>query len=141
MMNGYTDREVADFLATIKNVAIVGLSRDPAKDSYQVAAYLQSQGYELFPVNPSASSILGKQAVASLQEVVEPIDLVVIFRKPQDVPPVIDEAIAGHAKGVWLQQGITSPEGEQKARQAGLFVMSDRCLMTQHRRLLAHAQI
>lgn len=140
-MNGYTDRDVADFLSQSKYVAVVGLSQAPAKDSYQVASYLQSQGYELIPVNPNARTILGRETLKSLRDVTKPVDIVVVFRKPEDVPPVIDDAIAVKAKGVWLQVGITSPAAEAKALEAGLFVMSDRCIMTQHRRLLAHAKL
>ncbi|MCY0877080.1 MAG: CoA-binding protein [Firmicutes bacterium] len=140
-MNGYTDREVADFLAGSKTVAVVGLSQDPGKDSYQVASYLQSQGYEIIPVNPNARTILGRPARASLTEISETVDIVVVFRKSDDVAPIIDGAIKIGAKGVWLQLGITSPAAEAKALGAGLFVISDRCIMTQHRRLLARAQM
>lgn len=140
-MNSYSDREIADFLASVRTIAVVGLSDRPERDSYQVAAYLQSQSYELIPVNPNAHMILGRPARKSLQEVTGGVDLVDVFRKPEAVPGIVEEAISIGAKGIWLQLGVTHPVAEAKAREAGLFVISDRCLMVEHRRLLAHSQL
>jgi len=140
-MKAYTDRETADFLAACKTIAIVGLSDEPSKDSHRVASYLQSQGYDIIPVNPNERSVLGRASVDSLLTVQGSVDLVVVFRKPEAVPEIVKQAQAIHAKGIWLQLGITSDGAEQAARAAGLFVVSNRCVMTEHRRLLESAQL
>lgn len=135
------DSLISDRLREVRTIAIVGLSADPARDSHRVASYLQSQGYEIIPVNPHVRMALGRPAVASLRDVTGPIDLVDVFRRSEAVPEIVDDAIAVGAKGVWLQSGITHPEAEARARAAGLFTVADRCLMVEHRRLLAHVQV
>ncbi len=140
-MSMLSDKEIADFLASIKTIAVVGLSEDPAKDSHVVGSYLQSQGYELVPVNPKARTVLGRKAYAKLADVEGKIDLVEVFRKSEEVAGIVDDAIAIGAKGIWLQLGIHDEVAEQKARKAGLFVISNCCLMVEHRRLLAHAEL
>jgi predicted CoA-binding protein len=118
-----------------KTIAVVGCSPKPERAGHYVPAYMQSRGYKIVPVNPGHDEILGEKCYASLSEIPFPIELVNVFRRPEDVPPVIDEAIRIKAKAVWLQSGITHPEAEERARKAGLLVVSDECLMVRHRQL------
>ena len=136
----HQDEQTAEFLAGVRTIAVVGLSGDPAKDSHQVASYLQSQGYEIVPVNPHVRTVLGRPAIGSLREARDRIDLVDVFRRAEAVADIVADAVAIGARGIWLQPGITAPPAEREAREAGLFVASGRCLMVEHRRLLAHAQ-
>jgi predicted CoA-binding protein len=121
---------VAHILEHYQTVAVVGLSPKPHRDSYGVAAYLQARGWRIIPINPNASEILGEKAYASLTEASrhETIELVDVFRNSDDVPPVVDEAIAIGAKAVWLQLGIRNEQAAAKARQAGLYVVQNRCI-------------
>lgn len=136
-----TNEQTAEFLSQIKTIAVVGLSDDPGRNSYEVAAYLQSQGYEIVPVNPNVRMVLGSPAKASLRDVQGSALLVDVFRKSEAVSDIIDDAIAIGAKGVWLQLGVGDKEAEKRAEDAGLFVVSNRCLMVEHRRLLAHREL
>ncbi len=133
-----TNDEMTHFLSQIKTIAVVGLSDDPTRMSYEVAAYLQAQGYEVVPVNPNARMVLGRPVKPSLRDVAEKVDLVDVFRKSEAVSDIIDDAIAIGAKGIWLQLGISDPEAEKRARDAGMFVVSNRCLMVEHRRLVGY---
>jgi len=135
------DKDLADFLASTKTLAIVGLSDDPSRDSHEVGSYLQSQGYRVIPVNPNVKTVLGRPAVSALSDITEHVDLVVVFRKPEHAAAIVDDAVEIGARGVWLQLGISAPEAEARARAKGLVVVSNRCLMVEHRRLLASAQI
>lgn len=135
------DTDAADFLQTVKTVAVVGLSGDPSKDSHRVASYLQAQGYEVIPVNPFVGTVLGRPAKASLRDIEGPIDLVDVFRKVEEIPAVVADAIAVGARGIWLQAGLRAPAAEQAARENGLFVASNQCLMAEHRRLLGHRSL
>ncbi len=130
------DGKIRKILETTRTIAVVGLSSNPAKISHQVAAYLKSQGYRIIPVNPTADTILGEQAYPDVLSVPEPVDVVQIFRPPQDVPPVVEQAIQKGAKAVWMQQGIAHAEAAAQAEAAGLLVVQDRCMRTEHRRLL-----
>jgi len=96
---------------------------------------MKEQGYRIVPVNPGHKEIFGETCYESLLDIPFPIDVVDVFRRPEDVPPVVDEAIMKKAKAIWLQSGITNEEAEQKARDAGLLVVSDRCMMVEHRAL------
>jgi predicted CoA-binding protein len=118
-------------------IAVVGLSPKPHRDSYRVSQYMQSQGYRIVPVNPSASEVLGERCYATLSDAAahERIDLVNCFRNAEDIPPIADEAIAIGAKGLWLQLGIEHDQAADKARQAGLQVVQNRCIMVEHARL------
>jgi uncharacterized protein len=129
------DKEAREMLNTAKTIAVVGLSANPERTSYRVAKYMQDQGYRIIPVNPSIKESLGEKAYASLKEVPEKIDVVNIFRRSEDVPPVVDEAISVKAKGVWMQEGIINEEAAALARKAGLKVVMDSCIMVQHSRL------
>ncbi len=124
-------------------IAVVGLSPHPHRDSHRVAAYLQAAGYRIVPIHPRVAeqggSVLGEKAFASLSDASthHTIDLVDVFRRSEDVPPVADEAIAIGARGLWLQQGITHDAAAARARAAGLWVVQDRCLMVDHRQLFS----
>ena len=126
--------EIARLLRAARTVAVVGLSDKPDRDSYQVAAYLQERGYRIIPVNPAVREVLGEKAYARLRDVPEKIDLVDVFRKPEAVPDVVDEAIAVGAKAVWMQEGIVHNAAADKARAAGLQVVMNRCILKEHRR-------
>jgi predicted CoA-binding protein len=130
-----TNAGIRAILARAKTIAVVGLSDKPERESHHVAAYLQSHGYRIIPVNPNAAEILGERAYASLREVPVPVDVVDIFRQPAVVPAIVAEAIAIGAKVVWMQEGIVHETAAEAARTAGLTVVMDRCLLKEHRRL------
>jgi predicted CoA-binding protein len=117
-----------------KRIAVVGLSDSPARASYGVGAYLKEQGYEVVPVNPNHSQVMGMKCYASLREVPGKIDVVDVFRRAEFCAEVVREAIEVGAKGVWLQVGIRSDEGRKLAREAGIYFVEDRCLMVEHMR-------
>lgn len=135
-----SDETMKEILLSAKTIATVGLSSNPEKESYSVAQYLKSQGYHVIPVNPTASEILGEKSYPDLESVPERIDVVQVFRKPEDVPPVVDGAIKAEAKAVWMQEGITNEEAAQKARAAGLQVIMDACMRETHKRLIGDKQ-
>jgi len=130
---------IPHILNHFKTIAVVGLSPKSHRDSYEVAEYMQRQGYRIVPVNPVAgvSEILGEKVYPSLIDAAQhaQIDLVDVFRNSPDVPPVVDDAIAIGAKAVWLQLGIEHADATAKARAAGLMVVQNRCLLIEHRRL------
>ncbi|NIQ39587.1 MAG: CoA-binding protein [Proteobacteria bacterium] len=131
-----TDQEIEDIVTGAKTIAVVGLSPKADRPSFRVASYLQSKGYRIIPVRPGVEEILGEKAYPSLSHIpsdVE-IDVVDIFRKSEDVPPVVEEAIKTNAKTVWMQEGIINEEAAQKAEAAGLRVVMDRCMLKEHRR-------
>ncbi len=130
---------VVQILATSKTIAVVGLLDKPDRLSNQIAAYLKQQGYRIIPVNPTIVQALGEKAYSSLRDIPEPVDVVQIFRKPEDVPPVVDDAIAFGAKFVWMQPGIVNAAARAKA--AGLKVLMDICMRATHRTLHASWQI
>lgn len=125
---------VGDLLRHSKTIAVVGLSSNPGRPSHQVAAYLRSAGYNIIPINPNENEVFGHKSYARLEDVPEQIDIVNVFRRPEEVPPVADSAIAVHAKALWLQQEITHPMAAEKARAAGLLVVEDACLFIEHRK-------
>lgn len=130
------DQMMKDILMSAKTIASVGLSSNPAKESFGIVAYLKGQGYRVIPVNPTATEILGETAFPDLESVPEKIDVVQVFRKPEDVPPVVDSAIKVGAKVVWMQEGIVNDGAAEKARAAGLHVVMDACMRVTHRRLI-----
>lgn len=130
------DDALKEILLSAKTIASVGLSSNQEKESYGVASYLKEQGYRVIPVNPTAAEILGEKAYPDLQSVPEKIDVVQVFRKPEDVPPVVDDAIKAGAKVIWMQEGIVNEEAAQKARDAGLQVVMDACMRASHKRLI-----
>jgi predicted CoA-binding protein len=122
-----------------RNIAVVGLSDQPHRPSFDVARYMQAQGYRIIPVNPNVAEVLGEKAYASLTEAArhEKIDLVNCFRNSPDIPPVVDDAIAIGAQAVWMQLGISNPEAAAKAQAAGLLVVQDHCIKIDHRVLMS----
>ena len=126
--------DLAKLLRETKTIAVVGLSGNPSRPSHQVASYLQAQGYRIVPVNPNCREVLGETAFPSLLEVPKEtrIDLVNIFRRPEAVLPIVEEAIQVGALGVWMQEGVIHPLAAQVAEKAGLWVVMDRCLMVEH---------
>ncbi len=130
------DREIRQLLETSKTVAVVGLSDKPDRDSYRVAEYLQGHGYRIIPVNPTVDEVLGEKSYPSVSAIPEPVDVVDIFRRPDAVGPVVEDAIAAGAKAVWMQLGIVNEEAAEAAEAAGLQVVMDRCMKIEHARLL-----
>ena len=123
-----------DILRKYRRIAVVGMSKDPNKDAHTVPAYMRSQGYRIIPVNPTATEILGEKAYPNLSAVPEPYEIVNIFRPSDQVEPIVDEAIrAGKAKVIWMQTGIVNEAAAAKARAAGMVVVMDRCMRTEHR--------
>ena len=122
-----------------RTIAVVGLSPKPQRASFDVARYMQAQGYRIIPVNPNATEVLGEKAYATLLEAAqhEKIDLVNCFRNSQDIPPIVDEAIAIGAQAVWMQLGISHPAAAATARAAGLLVVQNRCIKIDHRVLMS----
>jgi predicted CoA-binding protein len=135
------DQMMKDILLSAKTIASVGLSSNQEKESYWIVSYLKDQGYRIIPVNPTADEIMGEKAYPDLESVPEKIDVVQVFRKPEDVPPVVDSAIKVGAKAVWMQEGIVNEEAAQKAREAGLQVVMDACMRVTHRRLIGEKLI
>ena len=131
-----SDKEMREILLSTKTIASVGLSSNQEKESYWIVSYLKDQGYHIIPVNPTATEILGEKAYPDLESISEKIDVVQVFRRPEDVPPVVDSAIKIGAKVVWMQEGIVNEEAARKARQAGLQVVMDACMRATHRRLI-----
>ena len=129
------DQEMMDILKSANTVASVGLSSNQQKESYWIVAYLIDQGYTFYPVNPTADEILGRKAYASLSDIPDKIDVVQVFRRPEDVPPVVEEAIKIGAKVVWMQEGIVNEEAARMARDAGLQVVMNACMRATHKRL------
>jgi len=125
-----------DILLSTKTIASVGLSSNMEKVSYAVGAYLQSQGYRVIPVNPTADEILGEKSYPDLESIPEKIDVVQVFRRPEDIPPIVESAIKIGAKVVWMQEGIVNEEAAQMAREAGLQVVMDACMRATHQHLI-----
>lgn len=126
---------MASLLKNSRTVAVVGLSRDPSKDSYRVASYLKGAGYHVIPVNPSATNIMGEKTYKNLLEIPVKIDLVDIFRPSDEVPKIVEQAIKIGAKAVWMQLGIVNKKAAEEAEKAGLDVIMDKCIMVEHKRL------
>jgi len=131
-----SDKVMKEILLSTKTIASVGLSSNQEKESYWIVSYLKEQGYRIIPVNPTATEILGEKVYPDLESIPEKVDVVQVFRKPEDVPPVVDSAIKIGAKVVWMQEGIVNEEAAQKAREAGLQVVMDACMRATHRRLI-----
>jgi predicted CoA-binding protein len=124
---------ISELLKSAKNIAVVGLSNSPLRPSHGVAAYLQQKGYRIIPVNPRIEAALGEKAYASLADVPEKIDVVDVFRRSEFVPDIIDQVIALKIPAVWLQEDVVHEQAAAKARQAGIFVVEDRCMLKEHR--------
>jgi uncharacterized protein len=124
---------VTELLKHAKTIAVVGLSDDPLRPSHGVSAYMQTQGYRIIPVNPQIESCLGEKAYPSLLEVPEKIDIVNIFRRPEFVDEIVDQAIQLRVPAIWMQEGVIHEKAAEKARRAGIFVVMDRCILQEHR--------
>ncbi len=124
---------ILDLLKRSKNIAVVGLSNSPLRPSHGVAAYMQTHGYRIIPVNPNIGSALGEKAYASLLEVPETIDIVNIFRRPEFVDEIVDQAIQLKVPAIWMQEEIVNEAAAEKARKAGIFVIMDRCILKEHK--------
>jgi predicted CoA-binding protein len=131
-LHNATSAEVRALLQNVRTIAVVGLSDKPDRDSYHVAAYLQKHGYRIIPVNPAVSEVLGEKAYASLRDVPDKIDVVDIFRRPDAVPAIVEDAIAAGARAVWMQEGIVHNAAADKARTAGLQVVMNKCMLKEH---------
>ena len=129
-------RTIEAILRECKTVAVVGLSPKPSRPSHRVALYLQQQGYRIVPVNPNATEVLGEPCYPNLTAIPHPVELVDIFRRSEEVSPVIDEAIQIGVEAVWMQMGIVDEDAGQRAEQAGLDVVMDKCTAIEHRNLI-----
>ena len=125
---------ILEILRNYKTIAVVGLSSNPARPSHGVAGYMKSAGYRIIPVNPNEKEVLGEKSYARLEDVPEKIDIVDIFRRAEDVPPVVESAIRAGAKVVWMQFGIENAGAAEKARAAGLVVVEDACIYVEHKK-------
>ena len=125
---------ITELLKKAKTIAVVGLSNSPLRPSYGVSAYMQGQGYSIIPVNPNLrEAVLGEEPCASLREVAGPIDIVNVFRRSEFVPEIVEQAIQLKVPAIWMQEGVIHETAAAKARQAGLFVIMDRCILKEHR--------
>ena len=136
-------QRIAHILNHCRTVAVVGLSPKPHRASFDIARYLQANGYRIIPINPNATEVLGEKAYATLLEAAqhESIDLVNCFRNSEDIPPIVDEAIAIGAKAVWMQLDISNETAAAKAEAAGLLVVQNQCIKIDHRMLLSRGLI
>jgi hypothetical protein len=132
---------VLEILKTSKTIAVVGLSSRRTRPSYGVAEYMQAAGYRIIPVNPNETEVLGEKSYARLEEVPERVDIVDIFRRSEYVPAIVDSAIRIGARAVWMQESVFHAAAATRAREAGLFVVEDSCILKEHmsrRRALAY---
>jgi uncharacterized protein len=131
-----SDQQIKDLLSNAHTIAVVGLSSSRFRASYGVSQYMQSAGYRIIPVNPNEQQVLGEKAYARLEDIPEKIDVVDVFRRPEFVPEVVDAAIRMGARAIWMQEGVADEAAAQRAREAGLFVIMDSCILKEHRRLM-----
>ena len=130
----HTDEQIRKFYS-LKNIAVIGMSKNPEKAAYYVPKYLADKGYNIIPVNPTADEIMGKKCYHEINEVNESIDVVDVFRPSDQVMPVVEDAIKKKPKVIWLQEGIHNQEAEELARKAGIEVVFNRCMLAEHERL------
>jgi predicted CoA-binding protein len=126
------NEEIVEVLKASRTIAVVGLSSRKFRPSYGVAEYMQSAGYRIIPVNPQESEVLGEKCHARLEDIPEKIDIVDIFRKSEFVPEIVESAIGIGARAIWMQEGVIHEEAAERARQAGLFVIMDSCILKEH---------
>ena len=130
----HTDEQIKKFYE-LKNIAVVGMSKNPEKAAHYVPKYLAEKGYNIIPVNPTANEILGRKCYHELSDIPEHIDIVDVFRPSEQVMPVINEAVKLKPKVIWLQEGIHNIEAESLAQKAGIEVIFNRCMLAEHQRL------
>lgn len=123
---------ITDLLQRARTIAVVGLSNNPMRPSHGVSAYMQSHGYRILPVNPEIEEALGEKAYRSLRDIHEKIDIVNVFRRPEFVEPIVNEAIALKVPAIWMQEEVIHEKAAEKARKAGIFVVMDRCILKEH---------
>jgi predicted CoA-binding protein len=124
---------IRELLRRAKTIAVVGLSDSPLRPSHGVSAYMQTQGYRIIPVNPNVRFSLGEKSYPSLADVPEKVDIVNIFRRPELVEEIVDQAIALKIPAIWMQEDVINEKAAVKARRAGMFVVMDRCILKEHR--------
>ena len=124
---------VRDLLSKAKTIAVVGLSDSPLRPSHGVSAYMQSRGYKIVPVNPTIAEALGEKSYPSLLDVVEKIDIVNVFRSPEFVDEIVDQAIQLRIPAIWMQEGVINERAADKARKTGMFVAMDLCILKEHK--------
>ena len=128
-------KQIAEILRIGRTIAVVGLSAKRYRPSYGVAEYMQRAGYRIIPVNPHETEVLGEKCYPDVESVPEPIDIVDIFRRSEFVPEIVEAAIRKGAKAIWMQEGVIHEEAARRAKEAGLEVVMDRCILKDHRRL------
>ncbi len=132
--DNHSDDEIKQIF-TLKNVAVVGMSKNPEKAAHYVPKYLSEQGYNIMPINPTTNEILNKKSYPSVTDIEQPIDIVDVFRPSDQVLPVVKDAIKMKPKVIWLQEGIHNEEAEELARKEGIKVVFNRCMLAEHQRL------
>ena len=132
--DSHSDEEIKQIFS-LKNVAVIGMSKNQEKAAHYVPKYLSQNGFNIMPVNPTADEILDKKCFHNVEDVTEPIDIVDVFRPSDQVLPIVQEAIKKKPKVIWLQEGIHNPEAEELARNAGIKVVFNRCMLAEHQRL------
>lgn len=140
MYQNPNDQNIKELLTECRTIAVVGLSDKPNRDSFKVAQYMQNQGYRIIPVHPRVKEVLGEKAYKSLAEIPDKVDLVNVFRKSEDTPPVVEEAIPLQPKAVWLQLGIANEDAAQIAKNAGIEFIQDCCIKVEHARLMSDGE-
>ena len=130
------DRQIESLLRKTKTIAIIGASPKPWRDSGSIAQFLVAKGYTVYPVNPAYQEVLGMKCYPTIKSIGSKIDIVDIFRKPEEVLPIIEEAISIGAKSIWMQLGVINEEAAKRAEEGGLRVVMDRCIAVEHRRLI-----
>lgn len=129
-----SEEEIEEILEESKTIAVVGLSSKPERPSYAVAAYLKEKSYKVIPVNPNESAVIGEVCYPDLLAIPETVDVVDIFRRSEDVLPVVEQAIRIKAKAVWMQEGVINNAAAARAEEAGLLVVMDKCIQKEHRK-------
>ena len=132
--DNHTDDEIKEIFS-LKNIAVIGMSKHPEKAAHFVPKYLSEQGFNIMPINPTTDEILNKKCYSSVTEIDQPIDIIDVFRPSDQVLPVIEESIKMKPKVIWLQEGIHNPPAEELARNQGIKVVFNRCMFAEHKRL------
>jgi predicted CoA-binding protein len=127
---------IPEILKSSRTIAVVGLSGNPMRVSNGVSAYMQRSGYRIIPVNPQETEVLGERSYARLEDVPDKIDIVNVFRRPEFTPEIVESAIKVGAKTVWMQEGVVNEAAASRAREAGLEVVMDKCILKEHRKML-----
>lgn len=131
-----SNEEIDEILRTYRTVAVVGISDKANRPSFEVAHYLKENGFRIIPVNPRLKEVLGEKAYKTLKDIPDPVDIVDIFRRPEAIPPVVDDAIEIGARVVWMQLGLANNEAAHKAEENGLVAVQNRCIKIEHARYL-----